>query len=395
MIRLMEYGDIDYVIELEKNVLNTTLGEAMLEDCIYNPYKRAYVYTIFDEIVGYISTMFDGYDVEILNFCVYKSYQNKKIGRELLNYALSYFYSKNAISAFLEVRESNLKAIHIYELFGFKKINVRKNYYSNNENAIVMQKTFIPYEDIENMYLDCYVKRQKGKDYVKVFNDNHETKYYHNYYIVNEKTNLLPLLAEPFCGFNHFVSNNQIKHDLDDYSLDRICILHSNINSIKILSKNNKKVSRLNDDNISLIRDFIYNDSLVFGEEYAKRNVVCLVDADYLYHKINVYVVFDSDKVVGYLHTYIYKNYAKIEDFFVLDDYQRNGYGSSLFNKAIEDLKMSGCTDVILDCDMDDTPLEMYKRMGFNIISKYYMYFKRVEKYGKNKCNENFRSKEN
>ena len=187
MIRLMEYGDIDYVIELEKNVLNTTLGEAMLEDCVYNPYKRAYVYTIFDEIVGYISTMFDGYDVEILNFCVYKSYQNKKIGRELLNYALSYFYSKNAISAFLEVRESNLKAIHIYELFGFKKINVRKNYYSNNENAIVMQKTFIPYEDIENMYLDCYVKRQKGKDYVKVFNDNHETKYYHNYYIVNEK----------------------------------------------------------------------------------------------------------------------------------------------------------------------------------------------------------------
>ena len=85
MIRLMEYGDIDYVIELEKNVLNTTLGEAMLEDCVYNPYKRAYVYTIFDEIVGYISTMFDGYDVEILNFCVYKSYQNKKIGRELLN----------------------------------------------------------------------------------------------------------------------------------------------------------------------------------------------------------------------------------------------------------------------------------------------------------------------
>ena len=117
--------------------------------------------------------------------------------------------------------------------------------------------------------------------------------------------------------------------------------------------------------------------------------------ADYLYHKINVYVVFDSDKVVGYLHTYIYKNYAKIEDFFVLDDYQRNGYGSSLFNKAIEDLKMSGCTDVILDCDMDDTPLEMYKKMGFNIISKYYMYFKRVENYGKNKCNENFRSKEN
>ena len=42
---------------------------------------------------------------------------------------------------FLEVRESNIPAISLYEKFKFKKISIRKNFYSNpNENAVVMKK---------------------------------------------------------------------------------------------------------------------------------------------------------------------------------------------------------------------------------------------------------------
>lgn len=39
----------------------------------------------------------------------------------------------------LEVRESNIPAIKLYEKFGFKKISIRKNYYGN-ESAILMIK---------------------------------------------------------------------------------------------------------------------------------------------------------------------------------------------------------------------------------------------------------------
>ena len=42
---------------------------------------------------------------------------------------------------FLEVRESNSPAIGLYEKYGFKKISIRKNFYSNpDENAVVMIK---------------------------------------------------------------------------------------------------------------------------------------------------------------------------------------------------------------------------------------------------------------
>ena len=43
---------------------------------------------------------------------------------------------------FLEVRESNLPAISLYEKYGFIKISQRKKYYKDGENADVMLKRF-------------------------------------------------------------------------------------------------------------------------------------------------------------------------------------------------------------------------------------------------------------
>lgn len=40
----------------------------------------------------------------------------------------------------LEVRVSNVKAIALYQKFGFKNVAVRKRYYSNGEDAYLMIK---------------------------------------------------------------------------------------------------------------------------------------------------------------------------------------------------------------------------------------------------------------
>ena len=40
----------------------------------------------------------------------------------------------------LEVRETNLGARRFYERQGFKSVAIRKNYYSNGDNAILMVK---------------------------------------------------------------------------------------------------------------------------------------------------------------------------------------------------------------------------------------------------------------
>lgn len=45
---------------------------------------------------------------------------------------------------FLEVRKSNIPAVSLYEKYGFKTMNIRKNYYSAPvEDALIMEKILI------------------------------------------------------------------------------------------------------------------------------------------------------------------------------------------------------------------------------------------------------------
>jgi len=50
--------------------------------------------------------------------------------------------SQKAKNLFLEVRQSNHAAKNLYSKMGFKTIGIRKNYYSDNEDASMMQLIF-------------------------------------------------------------------------------------------------------------------------------------------------------------------------------------------------------------------------------------------------------------
>ena len=43
----------------------------------------------------------------------------------------------------LEVRASNIKGINFYTKNGFKQVGVRKKYYKNGEDALLLLKEFI------------------------------------------------------------------------------------------------------------------------------------------------------------------------------------------------------------------------------------------------------------
>ena len=73
---------------------------------------------------------------------VLPNFRKNGIGFELVNSALTILKEEGAKKIFLEVRESNIPAISLYLKCGFNKINVRKKYYSNGENAIIFVKEF-------------------------------------------------------------------------------------------------------------------------------------------------------------------------------------------------------------------------------------------------------------
>ncbi|MBQ0099669.1 MAG: ribosomal protein S18-alanine N-acetyltransferase [Firmicutes bacterium] len=93
-----------------------------------------------DKIVGFIgfSISLDTADIETV--CVDKLYRKQGIGTELILRAERFLKEKNINKIFLEVRNSNDQAINLYIKSGFNKISIRKKYYSDGEDAIIMQK---------------------------------------------------------------------------------------------------------------------------------------------------------------------------------------------------------------------------------------------------------------
>lgn len=71
---------------------------------------------------------------------MHKHFRNQKIGSCLLKSLIELALNLNLKVLNLEVRESNTAAIKLYKKYGFEPCGLRKNYYNNIENAILMKK---------------------------------------------------------------------------------------------------------------------------------------------------------------------------------------------------------------------------------------------------------------
>ncbi|MBO5310309.1 MAG: ribosomal protein S18-alanine N-acetyltransferase [Clostridia bacterium] len=79
-----------------------------------------------------------GEDFNVLNIATRKGYENMGIGTEIFAFLIKLSKSLDIGLLWLEVRESNENAIKFYKNLGFCVDYVRKKYYANGENALVM-----------------------------------------------------------------------------------------------------------------------------------------------------------------------------------------------------------------------------------------------------------------
>ena len=93
-----------------------------------------------NEIVGFAGYLRILDEADITNIVVRKDMRNKKIATKLFENLLNCIKKENINAVTLEVNENNIHAIHLYSNFGFEKVGLRKNYYKNHENALLMKK---------------------------------------------------------------------------------------------------------------------------------------------------------------------------------------------------------------------------------------------------------------
>lgn len=95
-----------------------------------------------NSIIGFAGIWIAIDEAHITNIVVKKDKRNSGIGSILLKNLINLAISLNMKNITLEVNESNIYAIKLYNKFGFKKLGIRKKYYNNSENAIIMTKNF-------------------------------------------------------------------------------------------------------------------------------------------------------------------------------------------------------------------------------------------------------------
>ena len=90
-------------------------------------------------------------EAHLTTLAVDPDFRRRKIATRLMFDLIDVCYADMIKYDTLEVRESNVPAISLYEKFGFVSIGVRKNYYQdNNENALIMFTENIFYDKFKN-----------------------------------------------------------------------------------------------------------------------------------------------------------------------------------------------------------------------------------------------------
>ena len=139
MIRIATLNDLADILSIEKKVFKHPWSKEQLSwELNSQPAAENYVMIARGNMIGYLFSHVVDDDVQILNIAIDIPFQHKGYGEQLLSYFLDQFNTDSSIH--LEVRKSNFPAINLYLKFGFHETGTRKGYYTDGEDAIIMQR---------------------------------------------------------------------------------------------------------------------------------------------------------------------------------------------------------------------------------------------------------------
>lgn len=129
-------------LELIKDELNEKFDDfwtyGILKSEIANINSKYIVAKYQNEIVGFAGFTIILDEANIMNIVTKKEKRNQGIASSLLESLISFAREIKANSITLEVNSNNSPAIHLYEKFNFKRIGLRKKYYHNTDDALIM-----------------------------------------------------------------------------------------------------------------------------------------------------------------------------------------------------------------------------------------------------------------
>lgn len=135
--------DLDAVIAVEQSVYGHPWTVGNFKDALASGYaaQRLLAGTT---LIGYFVAMKVLDEVHLLNITVSLAHRSQGWAKLMLDALALWARGQGCAWLWLEVRESNHRAIHVYRSHGFKQVGVRKDYYpvgrGQREAALVMSQ---------------------------------------------------------------------------------------------------------------------------------------------------------------------------------------------------------------------------------------------------------------
>ncbi|MGC4019769.1 MAG: GNAT family N-acetyltransferase [Muricomes sp.] len=233
-------------------------------------------------------------------------------------------------------------------------------------------------------YLSCFCSVEQGKNFVRFRHDELPDMYDHNLIVFQSGLDLnsceIILRGEienrkaqghNFCMAQLMPSPDQDLSNLDlpmKPSVSRYIIftshepenLHLDGRKDCIIRKvTTPEIAR---DNI-MVGNSLYDEETAaeFGQRKGKRlSQVYLQPGG-----VDSFVCYHEEEPVGRADLLVYKDWAMIEYLVTLPSKQRQGFGTAILRDLISEAVKRGAQNILLVADADDTPREMYQKLGF------------------------------
>lgn len=140
LIRELQNYDKIAVGAIEENCFEDAWTEVMLFQQIRQKGSVYLVAEADDCVVGYIGGRVVLDEAELYRVAVLPEFRGLGYGEKLVQKFVDSCCDLGAKKIFLEVRDDNEIALQTYLSVGFQKIGIRKNYYGNGMDAIIMNR---------------------------------------------------------------------------------------------------------------------------------------------------------------------------------------------------------------------------------------------------------------
>ena len=146
----MKEEDSKQVSELGQRCGLNPWTEKSYREEVQNQLSRYIILEIDDKIIGFVGIWCVVDEAQIMNIGIDPRFQSQGYGKKLMQEIFSIAREEGCLTMTLEVKTSNRVARQMYQSMGFELIGIRKKYYPDNSDCMLMCKTLCDTEGDKN-----------------------------------------------------------------------------------------------------------------------------------------------------------------------------------------------------------------------------------------------------